>query len=161
MKPLLLLDVDGPLNPYRAEDPAGYELHKLAPGGFTFDVWLNKDHGPRLIEFADAWGMELVWATMWEHDANTMIAPVIGLPWLPVIEWYDRPGSWKFGPVLEYAGDRPLAWFDDDFFRFPKGEAWFRQERDDRPTLLHEVDPAIGLRESDLTAVAEWMAGGA
>ena len=30
-----------------------------------------------------------IWATTWEHEANTEIAPRLGLPQLPVVHWPD------------------------------------------------------------------------
>lgn len=159
-RPLLLLDVDGPLNPYRAKPskrPAGYTTHRLDPDGHTYRVWLNPQHGPMLLDFAAVTGVELVWATTWEHHANRLIGPEIGLPELPVIEWGFNGWHWKFDAVLAYAPGRALAWLDDDFAEFPAERAWFEEQRGDTPTLLHHVDPKIGLRQDDLDAVAAWL----
>ncbi|WP_200881386.1 hypothetical protein [Nocardia otitidiscaviarum] len=80
-------------------------------------VWLNPSHGPALLALADRF--ELVWATTWEHDANTYIAPVIGLPELPVVEWQTTK---RFGPdgiffkteeLVAHAAGRPFVWIDD------------------------------------------------
>ena len=91
MKPLLLMDVDGPMNPFRApwfaqRTPAdGYEFHELTPeGDQTYSVALNPRHGVRLLELASIY--DLVWASTWGADANRLIAPILGLPTdLPVI----------------------------------------------------------------------------
>ena len=48
-------------------------------------VWLNPKHGPMLVAMADMF--DLHWATAWVDNANTIIAPLIGLPELPVIRW--------------------------------------------------------------------------
>jgi hypothetical protein len=160
-KPLLLIDVDGPLNPYAAKAtrrPEGYTTHRLAPGGQTYRVWLNPAHGPMLLEFAERTGMELAWCTTWEHDANTMIGPVIGLPELPVVEFGYRATEWKFSGVLPYADDRPVAWLDDDFEHFPAEQEWFLRHREDIPTLLHHVSARVGITSADLDAVAAWLA---
>ena len=62
-----------------------------------------------------------MWATTWGAEANTFIAPVLGLPDLPVVEW--PPGTsrertdgpfWKTGPLVEHARGRPFAWVDDE-----------------------------------------------
>ncbi|MET4923331.1 hypothetical protein P3L51_13370 [Streptomyces sp. PSRA5] len=98
-RPLLLLDVDGPLNPYAARlpRPRGYTTHHLHPSSWLsrqtpgsrphrrgLRVRLNPAHGPILTGLP----FELAWATTWMHEANTMIAPAVGLPTdLPVIEW--------------------------------------------------------------------------
>lgn len=166
MKPLLLLDVDGPLNPYAAKPyrrPEGYTTHRLRPSGWTerkpLRVWLHPGHGAMLLDFVERAGMELVWCTTWEHDANTMIGPVVGLPELPVIEWGFSAIMWKFNGVLEYAPGRPLAWLDDDFGRYKTERTWFERERGTTPTLLHHVDPRVGLTSGDLETVAAWAAG--
>jgi hypothetical protein len=44
---------------------------------------LDPEHGRRL----SALPCELVWATTWMADANSEIAPRIGLPELPVVVW--------------------------------------------------------------------------
>src|ERR1044072_6816824 len=213
MRPLLLLDVDGPLNPYAASrrwlDGSDYRKRDITvTDGRTFPVWLDKSHGPLLLDLAETAGLELVWCTTWEHMANTEIGPHsaaaphpharprsdprpprlaetaglelvwcttwehmantetgprIGLPKLPVIAFPRKFSGtmidrWKFGPVLEYAEDRPLAWFDDDFELEHEDCAWFREQRGDRPTLLQLVDPHHGLRQRDLDAVKAWAA---
>lgn len=167
MKPLLLLDVDGVLNPYAARTenvPESYTTHRIE----GLQVRLNPEHGPMLLEFAEAHEMELVWATTWEHEANASIGPVIGLPELPVIElgWQkDERGRietdhWNFDGALAFAGNRPLAWLDDDFFMFGLSMEWFlRQRGPDRPTLLHDIDPVVGLLPGDLDVIAEWRDG--
>lgn len=158
-RPLLLLDVDGPLNPFAAKAtrrPEGFITRRLAPGGVTYRVWLNPLHGGQLLRFAEKHDVELVWATTWEHEANRLIGPVIGLPELPVIEWGFKAIMWKFNGVLEYAEGRPLAWLDDDFGLFKTEREWFEKERGDIPTLLHHVSPRTGFTAEDLQAVAAW-----
>ncbi len=61
-KPLLLIDVDGPLNPYAAQAqrrPEGYSTHRMRPTGWTaaesrrpLRVWLNHTHGAQLLALA-------------------------------------------------------------------------------------------------------------
>src|SRR5690349_9172578 len=82
-RPYLLLDVDGPLNPYRAKMiPPGYALHDIHEGEKTWTLLLSQQHGVELNALATSY--ELVWATTWEHGANRLIAPRLGLPDLPV-----------------------------------------------------------------------------
>lgn len=162
-KPLLLIDVDGPLNPFDAREiPSGYQLHLLQPQGFeSLRVWLNPGHGQMLLALADRF--ELTWATTWgEHDqANTMIAPLVGLPPLPTIEVGRHPFRmpwgriWKRDPVEQYVGQRPFAWFDDQFER---GDFEWAAKRtaEGSPTLLLSIDPRLGLLPVDIDAVARW-----
>jgi hypothetical protein len=78
-RPFLLLDIDGPLNPYRAEVvPLSYELHEIQEGEKTWKLLLNQQHGVELNALAEVF--QLAWATTWEHGANRLIAPRLGLP---------------------------------------------------------------------------------
>lgn len=166
-KPLLLLDVDGPLNPWALRATReGYTAYRMTPHGWTgrpLNVRLSPAHGPMLLDFAATHGVELVWATTWAQDANTMIGPRIGLPELPVIDFGGgQPGAlpgWKYQAVAQYASGRPLAWFDDDFAEaaYIKARWRFEDAREGVPTLLHDVDPTMGLTQVDLDTVAEWV----
>jgi hypothetical protein len=168
-RPLLLLDVDGPLNPYAAGrnwlDKTDYRKREHTVGLRSYRVWLRRQHGAQLLTLAEETGVELVWATTWQHSANEHIGPRLRLPELPVIEFPTKFNGttilglrWKFGPVLTYAGDRPLAWFDDDFVRYHEDRDWFLDQRGDIPTLLHDVDPHVGLVDSDFDSIREWVA---
>lgn len=66
-----------------------------------------------------------VWATTWEDEANAEIAPRIGLPTLPVVNWpessdeHDREDQWfglfwKTRTLVDWADGRPFAWVDDE-----------------------------------------------
>jgi hypothetical protein len=168
--PLIILDVDGPCNPYAAKAtrrPVGYETFRLRPREWTdpnnrraqrgLRVWLNPRHGDVLGALADVTGAELVWCTTWLDQANTLIGPLIGLPELPVISWDPGASNWKYDAVLRYANDRPLAWFDDDFGTYPTLRDQFIDRRRPRPTLLRYVDPKIGLSFDDIVVVRNWL----
>ena len=182
-KGLLLLDVDGPLNPYRARRPAGYVTYRETPsgrwlrGGFPrrgYRVRLHPGHGALLRSLADETGLELVWATAWEHAANDRVAPAIGLDPLPVIEFGDADaerddrgrlfwrvgGGWKWPSVVAYAAGRPLAWLDDehDGEEFARARAAFDRDRAGHPTLLCHVDPKDGLGAPHLDRIRNWAA---
>lgn len=185
-KGLLLLDVDGPLNPYaaRRSDRRGYRRYRATQdGGWTRGitlrptgrpVWLHPGHGPLLRAFAQDTGLELVWATAWQHAANERVAPAIGLDTLPVIEFPEadvvvqengwrswRPGGgWKWPGVTAFAAGRPLAWLDDehDGADYALARAAFQRDREDSPTLLCHVDPRHGLRDQHLEKIRNWAA---
>ncbi|MFB7663612.1 hypothetical protein ACFC1R_06615 [Kitasatospora sp. NPDC056138] len=173
-RPLLFLDVDGPLNPYAAEpekQPEGYTTLQVppesgtasGPGGSSIRrrpsrLWLNPEHGRALL----ALGYELCWATTWMSDANRLIAPVLGLPELPFVAFGDallreRPDGvhWKSDPLVRYADGRPFAWVDDE-----QGDADHAHvaARHSTPFLLHHVNPRIGLRGEDFVALADFAA---
>ncbi|WP_405781665.1 hypothetical protein [Streptomyces sp. NBC_00859] len=170
-RPLLLIDVDGPLNPYTARFAGlrGYTAHRFHPANWLarqtpgsrahrrgLRVRLHPGHGTRLT----ALPFELAWATTWMHQANEMIAPAIGLSGtLPVIEWpelfaKDPDGLyWKTRPLLEWAAGRAFAWVDDLITDLDTAHVTAHH---DAPSLLLRIDPRQGLRERDFNALTDW-----
>ncbi|GAA2263235.1 HAD domain-containing protein [Streptomyces amakusaensis] len=164
--PLLFLDIDGPLIPFGAPPrlyPDGYPTYDPGPGrptatGNPLLTRINPAHGPRLT----ALGCELVWATTWMADANEYVAPLLGLPSLPVVVWPDpspddrEPGGlhWKTRPLLTHAAGRPFIWVDDEIS--PTDRSWVTNHHPSR-ALLHRVDPRHGLRDADFAALTEWL----
>jgi hypothetical protein len=185
-KGLLLLDVDGPLNPYRARlfGRTGYLPYSDTFGDWGvargvrryrgYRVWLNAGHGALLMALAAETGLELVWATAWRQAANERIAPAIGLDPIPVIDYppddadidergrlHWRPGGgWKWPAATAYAAGRPLAWLDDehDGLDHAPARAAFDRDRAGSPTLLCHVDPRTGLRAVHLDRIRRWAA---
>ncbi len=115
--------------------------------------------GPRLA----ALNCELVWATTWRHEANDCVAPLLGLPPLPVVDFPEpsdedcRHGlHWKTRALCEWAAGRAFAWIDDEITgadrdwvaaNYPAG------------ALLHRVDVRLGLVAADFTAIEAWLRG--
>jgi Swiss Army Knife RNA repair-like protein len=119
--PLLLLDVDGVLNPFAAPAcPPGYTEHEFFPG--EEPVRLCRAHGPWLQELATRF--QIVWATAWGADANRFLAPLLQIPGLPVIHFPPVPfhPRDKLPPVIRYARQHPLIWIDDALP--PQAHAW-------------------------------------
>ncbi|MBL1106284.1 hypothetical protein JK361_17070 [Streptomyces sp. 5-8] len=159
-RPLLFLDVDGPLNPYAAQPerrPEGYTTIRVPLyGRRPLRVWLNPAHGPALLRL----GYDLCWATSWMAEANVWIAPVLGLPELPYVDFgtglfAERPDGvhWKTEAIVAYAGGRPFAWVDDE--QSP-ADTLYVLSRHPGPALLHHVNPRTGLREPDFTTLREF-----
>lgn len=166
MKPLLLIDIDGPLNPYGGKPerrPDGYTTHRMRPCGWPHDkplrVWLNHGHGTELLALA-GW-YELVWATTWKGEANELVGPHLGLPELPFIDWPVMHGAsprgtfWKTQYVLDYAAGRPFAWIDDEITELDRDWVGRHHFAD---ALLLRVDHRIGLTRPDFDALADWAA---
>lgn len=127
-RPIVALDVDGVLMPR-----------------------LNPEYGRWLTALSGR--CELVWATSWQHDANWHIAPALGLPELPVIEF---PGLVKIPQVEAWSASRPLAWLDDGFES--TAHAWAAWRTATRaPTLLVPVDPTEGLSPTHCATVSAWL----
>jgi hypothetical protein len=142
--PLLFLDVDGVVLPFGAElDDLGVDL------------------GRRLAALPG----ELVWATAWEHGANHEIAPRLGLPQLPVVEWQPPTAAqetldqyfnlhWKTRQVVDYARGRDFAWADDEVT--PADREWVEQNHPGR-ALVHHVRSLLGLTGMDFDVLGQWL----
>ncbi|MFC9292819.1 HAD domain-containing protein [Streptomyces sp. NPDC057011] len=149
-RPLLFLDVDGPLIPFGAGPyPHGAGANPLL-------ARIDPALGPRLA----ALPCELVWATTWEDEANECIAPRLGLPQLPLVAWpepSDEDGQggvhWKTPALLAHAAGRDFVWVDDEITGADR--AWVAARHPGR-ALLHRVDPGRGLTEADFGALWAW-----
>ncbi|NUR88305.1 MAG: hypothetical protein HOY71_29815 [Nonomuraea sp.] len=151
MKPLLLVDVDGVLNPFGRANP-DYRRYECVIDDRRYVVHLNPRHGARLLELALKTGSELVWATTWVGHANEWIGPRIGLPTLPVIEM--EPGN-KTPYVADYVRGRPFVWFDDQVW--VDDEDYLRGHQGVGDFLLVPVEPHRGLTSQHLQTAAEWL----
>jgi hypothetical protein len=156
-RPLLLLDVDGVLAPLLTGGgvPDGFTEHTVLGDRLL----LSPEHGEWLAALAE--DFELVWATSWEDDANAAIAPLLGLPSLPVIALGDveQAGTWKLAAVARFVADRPVAWIDDAL----GDDALDWAESRVAPTLLVRTDPRVGLlpnHVADLVRFRESLATG-
>jgi hypothetical protein len=156
-RPLLFLDVDGPLLPFGGAQP----LDAWDAGPDAYLSRLDRSVGLRLA----ALPCDLVWATAWEDEANIEIAPRIGLPQLPVVNW---PASsderermdewlglhWKTRTLVEWAAGRPFIWVDDEITR--ADQDWVSANHPSR-AFLHHVESSRGLDDKDFTSLEEWL----
>jgi hypothetical protein len=182
-RPLLFLDVDGPLIPFggfQQQYPEGFRTHEMRPEPWWVAenpllVRLNPGHGPRLL----ALRCDLVWATAWATDANDLIGPLIGLPELPVVLWPEssegEPAAgkpvaaggaaatgaedddelhWKTRYLVEWAAGRPFVWVDDEITDADR--VWVRAHHRGR-ALLHLVDHRSGLTDADFAILTDWL----
>ncbi|WP_354642769.1 hypothetical protein [Kitasatospora camelliae] len=170
-RPLLLLDVDGPLSPYTAEPdgrPEGYRPYEVMPAFWRarhrgrpdgevppLRLWLDPSHGPALR----ALPFDLVWCTAWRGEADAWIGPLLGLPPLPSVDWPrmhqgDPDGlHWKTRHLTAWAAGRPFAWVDDEVE--PQDTAWIAAHHP-APAMTLWVDHRFGLRAADFAALTAW-----
>lgn len=161
-RPLLLLDVDGVLNPLRPPS-ADFQRHECLVGERSYHVHLNPGHGVELLKLAEETGARLVWATTWGHAANEWIGPRIGLPELPAVAVPMAPtriiGPWgemfKTPHVAAYVQGRPFVWFDDH--TGGDDEEYLRAHPGVGEFLLVHVDPRHGLTPGDLALARKWL----
>ncbi|GAA2395610.1 HAD domain-containing protein [Streptomyces coeruleofuscus] len=160
-RPLLFLDVDGPLIPFGSPSgpprSAAAEASAPADQGNPLLRRLDPGIGSRLM----ALGCRLVWASTWMEEANEVVAPRIGLPKLPVLEWPENGAEavprglhWKTRPLVEWADGRPFIWVDDEISAMDR--LWVAAGHPGR-SLLHHVDPAKGLDDADFLTLAAWL----
>jgi hypothetical protein len=160
-RPLIFVDIDGVLIPFRTRSP--FTRHS---NGGALDVpdgcgnplleRLDPDDGRRLLALPG----ELVWASTWMVEANEVVAPRLGLPMLPVLDWPDddtqpqRGVHWKTVPLTRWAAGRPFVWLDDE--TTDADRRWVTAHHS-QPALLHRVDPYRGLTDADLAVVRHWL----
>ena len=163
-RPLLFLDVDGPLIPFGAT-PGEYPTYEAVSSPDAHEnplvARIDPEHGKRLL----ALGCELVWATSWMDEANDCIAPRLGLSQLAIVAWPDAPATeeqdvrdglhWKTRTLVAKAGGRPFVWLDDEIT--DNDRVWVSAHHPGS-ALLHRVNPNNGLTQVDYQAVEEWLA---
>ena len=151
-KPVLLVDVDGVLNPYGFDQP---------PSGFTPYRFFPEDDDPVLLaELHGVWLRELshvfdmVWASAWGEEANRFIAPLFRLPKWPTIPFPPIPfdPAQKVPAIDLFVGDRVCAWVEDKMTK----EAFDWAAKRAVPTLLVDVEPSIGLTREMTEQLLEW-----
>ncbi|GIG93357.1 hypothetical protein Pen02_82930 [Plantactinospora endophytica] len=93
-------------------------------------------------------------------EANEVVAPRLDLPASPVVDWPDpdeeppRGVHWKTAPLVRWAAGRPFVWLDDE--TTDADQRWVAAHHP-QPALLHRVDPYLGLTDTDLAAVRQWL----
>lgn len=95
------------------------------------------------------------------HHANEVIAPLLGLPSLPVADLPEAPLedpvetlNWKTAALVATADGRRFVWVDDEISDIDR--EWVGTHHEGS-ALLHRVDPRSGLTEADLAQIGDWL----
>jgi hypothetical protein len=163
-KPLLFVDVDGVISLFGFRE--GYGLASgdvpfgACPPGSLHSIngvmhYIASDCGGRLVRLAERY--ELVWASGWEEAANDYLPHLLQLPGqLPYLTFDGRVAAgsahWKVDAIADYAGDRPLAWIDDNVDESCR--AW--AARRPAPTLIVETVRHEGMVEEHVELLLTW-----
>ncbi|BBY66745.1 HAD domain-containing protein [Mycolicibacterium helvum] len=159
---LLFLDVDGTLLPGGGKklDPALVDWREWQSHRNPQLARIDRTHGRHLLGL----DCDLIWATAWMHDANEVIAPLLGLPPLPVADLPEAPledpvGTlhWKTAALVAAARGRRFVWLDDEISDVDR--TWVDTHHKG-PALLHRVDPSSGLTGADFAVISSWLLGG-
>jgi hypothetical protein len=159
-RPVLFLDVDGVLNPWRASNLRG-DWRKIQVGGVR--LWMSRELGEWFSRLAER-GVRVVWATTWIKypDDLEFYAEQMGMPGgLERIdidtdheEWSDVSNSGKRPGVEAWldaqpAPPRSIVWVDDDLGPSDLGLAHRRRIAAFAPS------PSRGLADSRLRELIE------
>lgn len=163
--PLLLLDVDGVLNPFAWHGPQEGTFTDFAPHvARGFRLLLSREMGRRLTRLP----AEVCWATTWSDSIDEDVAPLAGLPLglriaarMP-LEPAEAATNWKLVQVrrLVEREQRPFAWIDDDALDWPGPDGRTARSWADElalPHLLLAPPPERGLTPADLDALESWL----
>ncbi|MEU4364096.1 HAD domain-containing protein [Promicromonospora sp. NPDC023987] len=159
-RPILFLDVDGTILPFGG---SGMPSVPGAPDSWTASTnphlaRVDRGLGPLLAEL----DCDLMWATAWMDEANEVIAPLLGLPRLPVADLLDDGDGqddtleWKTKSLVRIARGRPFIWVDD---AIGHADRWWVELAHPGAALLYQVDPTVGLTAADIAAIAAWLQG--
>ena len=157
-RPVLAVDVDGVISLFGFDEPlteAPGDVHLI--DGVAHCI--SRPAGERLVRLSQHF--DLIWATGWEERANEHLPLLLGLPGeLPYLTFGGNAqfgtAHWKLDAIQAYAGDRPLAWIDDNLDE--SCHAWAASRS--APTLLVETDPTRGLEEAHVDALVAWTEAG-
>ncbi|MFV2086580.1 HAD domain-containing protein [Micromonospora sp. LOL_021] len=160
-RPYVFLDVDGVLIPLAARatsrSPSPHRAAHLDAIGNPLLERVDPEDGRRLL----ALDCQLVWATTWMAEANEVVAPLLGLPELPVVAWPDsddeppRGVHWKTPFLTSWAAGHAFVWLDDEISDLDR--RWVAEHHPGK-ALLHRVDPHLGLTDADFSTIGQWLA---
>jgi hypothetical protein len=150
-KPLLAVDIDGVISLFGFEERPQHTQVQLVDG---VPHCISLPVGDRLMRLSESF--ELVWASGWEDKANFYLPQILGLPEMPHVSFdvAARSGGahWKLAALEAFAGERAIAWIDDNF----DASCYEWADRRPAPTLLVPTEPQLGLEEGHVEALTAW-----
>lgn len=188
-KPILLWDIDGVIAPFGGDHAVAWGTATTAEEKALLthdlhvtewdDLWIKKDLQARMRKLEQHF--DFVWGTGWGgYHANLMVAPLLGLPPLPAIEfgrrlpgkvvikmsgvvWMDKdnpePDYWKMPWIEQWAEEhgRPFLFIDDEMT--DAAIAWAERRNETIPTLFVRTDSTVGWTDDHEAQLIEWAEG--
>jgi hypothetical protein len=152
-RPLLLLDVDGVLVILQPVLDVDGEVERVGGEIVGYEARPKPGLAPLLARLGEAF--DLAWNTRWGDAANHNLGPAFGLSRLPFVDLTGPDCAFnKLAGVVRFAGDRPMAWIDDDLDA--SVQVW--GARRPYPTLLIEADPTSGMTEAHVAQLLAFAA---
>lgn len=185
-KPILLLDIDGVMNLFPRAlttlqrvkgDPypemRDHEVHLVTLSEEQknpYRIRIAKDAPALIAQLQEHF--DIHWYTMWNDAANTVFAPLAGIPEFPVFEcdwtagrsryWLSGAPEWmdkhiwiaKTPLIPEFVGDRPFVWIDDD--SEVVDTMYLNDYTDAGPFHLITVEPHTGLDQAVVDEAIDW-----
>lgn len=146
----LFLDVDGVLAPF---DNRQTDMEPVVVGGWHGTIIVSPSIIARLADLHARNLIAIEWLTSWEDDANTMLAPRIGLGQYPVHLEPDVRTElyWKEHVVRDHAATSArFIWVDDEM---TDHQAHATVPRDFPDGLVIAPDPLVGLTHEHLDLI--------
>lgn len=167
-KPIILLDVDGVINMFENHAGRTGEWTDVSKGlaynterGCNYEVKFSKE----MISCVNAWNKvaEVKWLTTWNDEAQTQVAPVMGLDHFECARTFklqedldeEEKAKMAVRVAKDVGDDTLIIWIDDDM-------RWFLKRSEESPifkrpnTLL--LGPAGLLTKADIELVNACLA---
>lgn len=172
-KPLLLMDIDGPLNPWAGQwvkhaDQCERKGFKIASIPFVdshqppLKVRYGIEHGARLKALSEFY--DLVWASAWNDLSDTLYGPLIGLTGLPHVDfpedamkYHPNREHWKcfhIARLIRDVGAPGALWFDDEVTK--RDQRWMDEALPEAKVNVMRVREHEGLRDFHFDYIERW-----
>jgi hypothetical protein len=149
LKPILALDVDGPIA--LMGDPPAQEIFEADVAGIP--LLISRSLPARMQRLQSVF--QIAWASSWGRQASLRIAPLLGLPpGLPHIPFKAarrRGVSYKLSGLHRWLRGAPAALVDDEV-----GEDMWSWAATRPNTLIIQVDPRLGLLDEHVQQLLEF-----